>query len=412
MNWFVSNSNVRVTEADDRCPHLNDGDKAFHRTAEMDSFGPVGRYCMCEQCYKDTYMAKKVEGGNFILEAVRAAAKARVGRYDSPSDEEKEFLRVLATADIVGIQLRKEVIPPEEWDTRGRERVEYRPVFKAIINGLLPVELACKDTVWSWGWDCEFLNRLGENLMQLTQRVVFDDARGLYQLSPHIGYLVGASRIYDFDGNAVSDYHWTDKKPESFEMRPLGDYDICGCYDCKQPKFKYQVTEWKWYDFYAPQGDEPLVICDTCWDAPKHKERRRKDQADYNREMGHDDPDEGYDYGPDEEPEIFDESDVIVVEAPTMVVREELAVLRFKSAEELSVSLEAATEYLQRRQDDLTKLKVMLWDNQNVIAPGWELRRYTDGSICVCSLVGDDVDWALSFHTIEQALAYILARWW
>jgi hypothetical protein len=58
------------------------------------------------------------------------------------------------------------------------------------------------------------------------------------------------------------------------------------CYDCKQEKPKPNVNEWRWYYFYAPQGDEPLLICNDCWDKPKHQHRMKKDTIDYENEMG------------------------------------------------------------------------------------------------------------------------------
>jgi hypothetical protein len=419
MNWFVKKSNTVVTAADDRCQHLNDGDTAYHRSAEMDSFGPVGRFCYCKACYEEAFTTREIVGGDYILEAVRAAVKGYVSRYDEQDPEEKEFLRVLATADLVGIQLRKEVIPPEEWDTRGVERVEYRPVFRATILGLLPVEYISQDRVWSWSWGCEFLDRLGEQLMQLTQTVIFDDERGLYQLSPHVGYMVGVNRVYDFDGNAVSDYHWTDKKPESFEMRPLGDYAIVRCGDCGKDKFKYLTTEWRWFDFYAPQGDEPLVICDCCRKLPKHCERVRKDTADYNHEMGFDVQGDEHDNYPDEEPETQEEADAIEARHNTDDLPEEAEAayvegdqVAFLSGVDHAKTLESAKAYLAQREGDLIKLKVQLWDNLGTIAPGWQLRRYPDGTAVVCSVKSEDVDWAQMFMTTEQALAYILARWW
>lgn len=57
------------------------------------------------------------------------------------------------------------------------------------------------------------------------------------------------------------------------------------CYDCKQTVKQKDTVSWKWYDFYAPQGDEPLIICNECRMKEKHLERRRKDQAAYEEEM-------------------------------------------------------------------------------------------------------------------------------
>lgn len=57
------------------------------------------------------------------------------------------------------------------------------------------------------------------------------------------------------------------------------------CFDCKK-KFKLKDgVLWKWYDFYAPQGDEPLPICNECAGKEKHLTRVRKDRADLEEEL-------------------------------------------------------------------------------------------------------------------------------
>lgn len=60
---------------------------------------------------------------------------------------------------------------------------------------------------------------------------------------------------------------------DCFEHKKEQDrYNIC--YDCGEDK---RTDQWRWFDFYAPQGDEPLEICDDCWDKPKHQQRMHKD---------------------------------------------------------------------------------------------------------------------------------------
>jgi len=57
------------------------------------------------------------------------------------------------------------------------------------------------------------------------------------------------------------------------------------CFDCKK-KFKLKDGFlWKWYDFYAAQGDEPLPICNECAGKEKHLARRRKDAAERDEEL-------------------------------------------------------------------------------------------------------------------------------
>lgn len=58
------------------------------------------------------------------------------------------------------------------------------------------------------------------------------------------------------------------------------DAELHTCEDCKCTVPRALGVFWRWYDFYAPQGDEPLFVCDKCLTAPKHIERRRKDAAE------------------------------------------------------------------------------------------------------------------------------------
>ena len=69
------------------------------------------------------------------------------------------------------------------------------------------------------------------------------------------------------------------------------DEEEVTCHDCGQDFPRKDTVEWKPYDFYAPQGDEPLVICNSCRMAEKHLERRRKDKADREAEFDEDDRD-------------------------------------------------------------------------------------------------------------------------
>lgn len=57
------------------------------------------------------------------------------------------------------------------------------------------------------------------------------------------------------------------------------------CRDCDKTVKKKDTIDWKWYDFHAPQGDEPLTICNTCKSATKHQERVARDKFEYEQEM-------------------------------------------------------------------------------------------------------------------------------
>jgi len=63
--------------------------------------------------------------------------------------------------------------------------------------------------------------------------------------------------------------------------------EIVVCCDCSGSFEKSETIQWKWYDFYAPQGDQPMTICRGCRSKEKHQERVRKDREDYDSEMSH-----------------------------------------------------------------------------------------------------------------------------
>lgn len=62
------------------------------------------------------------------------------------------------------------------------------------------------------------------------------------------------------------------------------DGEIVKCRDCGANHRRENTHEWRWYDFYAPQGDEPKIICKACWRLPKHVERMAQDRNDESRD--------------------------------------------------------------------------------------------------------------------------------
>lgn len=70
------------------------------------------------------------------------------------------------------------------------------------------------------------------------------------------------------------------------QAKEKADNETCVCRDCKQTVKRSEGFEWRWYDFYAPQGDEAAFICNNCRDKPTHVERVRRDDADRAAECG------------------------------------------------------------------------------------------------------------------------------
>lgn len=295
MNWFTKNHNVIVDSRDDRCDHLKDGDVAAFRTAEMDSFGPVDRYCMCEACYAEHIKntnPRDLEGSAWLLDCLREAVKAGMREHHARADESPEsaaFGQALKNAIGVGIHLKEVVISQKyDWEENPRIRTEYTPVFRIIgEDGTLTAMFESEERIWAWNvMGAEWINRLGEQLTNLTAFVDFDNAAGPFNLNIRDGYILTTHAVFNLDGNLLARYTWNKDKPATFEVRPLDDYDVVGCCDCKKSKFKYLTREWRWYDFYAPQGDEPMTICNECWTKPRHQERLARDRQELSEEMG------------------------------------------------------------------------------------------------------------------------------
>ena len=59
------------------------------------------------------------------------------------------------------------------------------------------------------------------------------------------------------------------------------------CHDCNGTFEKKDTVQWKWYDFYAPQGDQPITVCRACRAKEKHQERVQRDREDCEAEMGY-----------------------------------------------------------------------------------------------------------------------------
>ncbi len=98
---------------------------------------------------------------------------------------------------------------------------------------------------------------------------------------------------------------------DSFGWEPREICDVCHqamlqeeeeqkytCRDCKKSfSLKEGLILWKWYDFYAAQGDEPIPVCKDCRSGEKHTARCRKDREDMNWERNQGDFDSDDDNG-------------------------------------------------------------------------------------------------------------------
>lgn len=61
--------------------------------------------------------------------------------------------------------------------------------------------------------------------------------------------------------------------------------EMVTCQDCHQIVPTKDTISWRWYDFYAPSGDEPLIICIECKYKPTHLNRVAKDKKERDAEL-------------------------------------------------------------------------------------------------------------------------------
>lgn len=80
------------------------------------------------------------------------------------------------------------------------------------------------------------------------------------------------------------------------EMKEAEQNEQVCCQDCKGTVLKKDSIEWRWYDFYAAQGDTPIVVCTVCQKEDKHALRVKNDQRDYEAEFGFSDDEFDTDY--------------------------------------------------------------------------------------------------------------------
>lgn len=100
------------------------------------------------------------------------------------------------------------------------------------------------------------------------------------EADPSVAYYYGAEN--DSFGTVGSHVNCKDcyEKAQAAE-----DEELVTCADCGNVVKSGDTISWRWYDFYAPQGDEPLIICNSCRTKEKHIQRVRKDRADLDEEM-------------------------------------------------------------------------------------------------------------------------------
>lgn len=109
------------------------------------------------------------------------------------------------------------------------------------------------------------------------------------------------------------------------DIKAEEDAELETCHDCSRQFPAGELASWRWFDFYAAQGDEPLRLCPSCLVAPQHEERRRRDRAEADAE--HQAFDDEYDDGSDISPAVL-AAEAARLEAYAKRLEEEFLLLR------------------------------------------------------------------------------------
>lgn len=115
------------------------------------------------------------------------------------------------------------------------------------------------------------------------KQALIDEDRGCRHVEKDATLATHVSRENDSFG-VVSQYVCCRACFEKLKQRE--GKEIVTCNDC-HGKFEAKDTmQWIWYDFYAPQGDIPLTVCNTCWSKDRHQNRMANDRQDRIDELG------------------------------------------------------------------------------------------------------------------------------
>jgi hypothetical protein len=139
----------------------------------------------------------------------------------------------------------------------------------------------------------DFLFFIGKNMNWFTK----ENVAHLALEKKHI--LIGENDCCDHVNNDHSLLHRVSYENDSFGKEGYGVCKDCAekhdleeggkkviCKDCKTEVAVKDTITWKWYDFYAAQGDIPLIICRECTNKGTHLRRVQRDREDQDEEFG------------------------------------------------------------------------------------------------------------------------------
>lgn len=127
------------------------------------------------------------------------------------------------------------------------------------------------------------------------------------------------------------------------------------CSDCKTDIPLKDGVMWKWYDFYAPQGDEPLFVCNECRKLENHQARVKRDTADCDYELGYDNQDDQIDEYPEDN---FTDEEIDAIEKELgafFVEEEEFRLQKEKETKEEEIALNKSIEEMRLFDEKMDK---------------------------------------------------------
>lgn len=299
MNWETRTTGPVVRPEDDCCPHLSVGDTGYMRHREMDSFGPVTSYVSCKDCEELARTESEdrtviiTQGG--FLDVMKVMAKTLL--HAAGDNVLSDNLGVVEKAIEIG------------FFTENSQAYQPLTIIYYRLNPDEPTGVLVEDGVYL---DRELLVRFRAQLEELFP--ILGLFTGLVDTAGTLlnGTMVGDGYYYPIlNPNAKVTFAGVAQGTELL-VRPGDAYEFLQCDQCAQSVPRYLTREWKWYDFYPAQGDEPMVLCNECNSSDEHRERRARDEADRRAEFGeadYDDEDDNNTDWPDadvSEPEVDD----------------------------------------------------------------------------------------------------------
>lgn len=137
-----------------------------------------------------------------------------------------------------------------------------------------------------------FTKTYASNMNESRKRALVDEWGGC----KHVAKDASLLHVVSYENDSFGKEGYCMCKECDAQMRAELDAEEVVCEDCGKTYVRCETISWRWYGFYAPQGDEPLVICASCQDGETHKKRLERYRHDAEADAEYDDEPDDMDY--------------------------------------------------------------------------------------------------------------------